>query len=466
MGSVGSNRTLRLLAPGLLILHILVRIFLPDPNIFVDLYLYDVISCACILSVLRAPQLTDRICKISLALAIGSWTLGSTLSACQEFYHMPAGTTIAANALYLALYPLAFVGIPRALMTREPLGSIELLDAAILGLGLGSLGTAFLMRPALPHFAGNFSETFFAILFPVADLILLALTLSFVLTARRSLRSLYIVLGVSVFSASDLIFLWLRVNNHYSFGSITDDGWLIGLVLLAQAMWHRGSEEEKKISLHPLFIALSVLLSATLLSATSLRPGYLPGFIVIPTIATLILAFVRMTIALRQARAIGEERILARTDELTGLPNRRRFISELNALDQSPDIESALLLLDLDGFKPVNDKHGHEVGDLLLKEVSRRFTRALPHGSLLARLGGDEFGVILHGDPHSMFETALAIRATLSYPFTIAHEQISVGVSIGYVANDGAGDLLKRADNAMYHAKREGIGVWSEPQPV
>ncbi len=463
MVNVGSNRTLRVLAPGLLILHIVARSALASRNILVDLYLYGAVASLCVIALLTSTLLTDQISKITLALALSCWTIGSTLTACQEFYLLPRSITTVANSLYLLLYPLAFIGIPRALLTRERLEAVELLDAAILGLGLGSLGTAFLMRPALPHFAGNFSETFFAILFPIADLILLALTLSFALTVRRSLRSIFIIVGVGVFAASDLLFLWLRVNNHYAFGSLSDDGWLIGLVLLAEAMWHRGSEQERKTSSHPLSIALSVLMSATLLAATSLRPGYLPDFIVIPTIATLVLAFVRMTIALRQARSIGEERILARTDELTGLPNRRRFISELKALDQTPGIESALLLLDLDGFKPINDTHGHEVGDLLLKEVSRRFSRALPHGSLLARLGGDEFGVILRGDSRSMFETALAIRATLSYPFSIAEAQISVGVSIGYVGNDGAGDLLKRADKAMYHAKREGIGVWSEP---
>ena len=439
---------------------------LSSSNVFVDLYLYSAIGFACMGFVLLSPTLTDRITKTSLALAIGIWSTGSALSACQEFYSMPTFTSNLPNSLYLLLYPCLFVAIPRSLVTLVRFGVVEVLDSTIVGLGLTSLGTAFLIRPALPHFSGNFTDTFFAILFPVADLVLLALTLSFIITKKLSARRVLIILGVSVFSASDFIFLWLTVNHHYVFGTITDDGWLIGLVFLSEAMWHRGNEDQKRDSMHPVTIALSVLMSATLLGITSLHPGYLPDFILIPTLTTLILAFIRMTIALRQARAIGEERTLARTDELTGLPNRRRFISELNGLSKSDGVESALLLLDLDGFKPINDKHGHEVGDLLLREVSHRFSRALPHGSLIARLGGDEFGIILRGDRHSTFETALALRATLSYPFSIAENQISVGVSIGYVGNDGNGDLLKRADSAMYHAKREGIGVWAEPLRV
>jgi diguanylate cyclase (GGDEF)-like protein len=148
---------------------------------------------------------------------------------------------------------------------------------------------------------------------------------------------------------------------------------------------------------------------------------------------------------------------------LTGLPNRRRFIAELSALSADPRKQGALLLLDLDGFKPINDQYGHDVGDQLLQQVSIRFQRALPHGSLLARLGGDEFGALIFGDFDSTLEVALALKATLSYPFSLLGREIMVGVSVGHVGNDGGADLLRRADNAMYQAKRERVGVWSEP---
>ena len=131
-------------------------------------------------------------------------------------------------------------------------------------------------------------------------------------------------------------------------------------------------------------------------------------------------------------------------------------------ISKTSEVESALLLLDLDGFKPINDKFGHEVGDELLKQVSQRFSRALPANSLLARLGGDEFGAIIRGDRQFTIEVAQALRATLSYPFLIGNEEIRVGVSVGHVSNDGAHDLMRRADNAMYQAKNESLGVWSE----
>jgi|TARA_B110000503_G_C7041926_1_gene368573 diguanylate cyclase len=167
--------------------------------------------------------------------------------------------------------------------------------------------------------------------------------------------------------------------------------------------------------------------------------------------ATLFLAFIRMVFVIRQANNLGEEKLLARTDELTGLPNRRRLIAELSTFS---NIEGALMLLDLDGFKPVNDKYGHEMGDQILRQVAQRFSRSLPSGAILARLGGDEFGVLVAGNSELTLELANALQATLSYPFTVNGNVISISVSIGHVRNDGAGDLMQRADLAMYEAKR------------
>jgi len=188
----------------------------------------------------------------------------------------------------------------------------------------------------------------------------------------------------------------------------------------------------------------------------ALRPGIFSIYILIPTIATLFLAFIRMTIVIRQARNLGEERVLARTDELTGLPNRRRLVAELATYSET---EGALLLLDLNEFKPVNDQYGHEVGDLILQQVAQRFSRSLPTGAVLARLGGDEFGVLIDGSYETTLEAAFALQATLSYPFIIRGHSITIGVSIGHAHNDGAGNLLERADAAMYEAKRTGSGV-------
>jgi diguanylate cyclase (GGDEF)-like protein len=360
------------------------------------------------------------------------------------------------------MYPLAFIGLHRATHAGKKIGFVEILDGAILGIGLSAVGSAFFITPVLPHFRGNVANTFFAVLFPIADLVLAALVLSLALLSPYSARSILLCVGVAIFALADFVFLGMNIRSSYTLGSITDDLWLLGLVIVAEALQHRNSKQVKRESLHPLFIALTVMMCATLLAILNLRPNYLPHFVAFPAITTLVLAFARMTMALKEASSLGEERLLARTDELTGLPNRRKFLAELASLNQNTLTPTALLLMDLDGFKPINDHHGHEIGDDLLREVTKRFSRAIPHGSILARLGGDEFGAIVHGEHESTLEVALALRATLSYPFSIAEREIMIDVSIGHVMNDGSSNLLRRADLAMYQAKRERVGVWSE----
>ena len=100
----------------------------------------------------------------------------------------------------------------------------------------------------------------------------------------------------------------------------------------------------------------------------------------------------------------------------------------------------------------------HEAGDELLRQISLRFSRVVPHGALLARLGGDEFGVIIPGSARQGVEVAMAISSTVSYPFVVDGHEVTVGVSIGRVINDGSKELMRRADTAMYEAKRAGGG--------
>ena len=106
--------------------------------------------------------------------------------------------------------------------------------------------------------------------------------------------------------------------------------------------------------------------------------------------------------------------------------------------------------------------YGHEIGDQLLKQITTRFNRVLPDTALIARLGGDEFGVIIYGSPDTGADVALALRATCTYPFTLSVGEVRVGVSIGSVTTQGPTTtkeaLLKRADAAMYEAKRSGLG--------
>lgn len=163
---------------------------------------------------------------------------------------------------------------------------------------------------------------------------------------------------------------------------------------------------------------------------------------------------------------------LANTDSLTGLYNRRHFLEEMQTWIDEPQRQQQgfwLGILDLDGFKAVNDLYGHRVGDLLLKEVAERISRTLPAGCLFARMGGDEFALVVPGLSASEIEQLGArIVHAVKHVYFIAGSLISVGTSAGFarfpdMARTVQG-LMERADFALYHvkkARRGGVGLFS-----
>ncbi|MGT2478967.1 diguanylate cyclase domain-containing protein (plasmid) [Methylobacterium oryzae CBMB20] len=165
---------------------------------------------------------------------------------------------------------------------------------------------------------------------------------------------------------------------------------------------------------------------------------------------------------------------MAHHDALTGLPNRLRLDEAARRLLASPerDRQGALLLLDLDGFKQVNDVHGHPLGDALLRAVADRLRRLTDEGDLLARLGGDEFALVCGADasaaaqPQPMAAIALAARivVALQDPFTIDGITVSIGTSVGIARANGADQsvarLFRDADLALYRSKAMGRGTW------
>jgi diguanylate cyclase (GGDEF)-like protein/PAS domain S-box-containing protein len=156
---------------------------------------------------------------------------------------------------------------------------------------------------------------------------------------------------------------------------------------------------------------------------------------------------------------------LAMHDQLTGLPNRAAALDALEAV-QAAGQPVAVLFIDLDGFKAVNDTHGHQTGDAVLVEAARRLAAEVRPDDLTARLAGDEFVIICPGLPDEGRARALAgrIEATLAAPMLVGEETIRVGASIG-IAMSAAGEdtspLLSVADAAMYEAKRR-----NKPQSV
>ena len=450
-------RLARYSLPGLIALYSLWNFLSPTQSLSRDLILYNAIWAIALISVIYSPLSLDSVALGAIALAIFFWGLGSIASSFDELVGAAPRFTLASQLLYTLFYPLVLIAIPRLSSSKSRLRPIELLDSLIFGLGFTSIIASFLLILIFPGNSLIASDDFFAIFYPVGDLALLLVSLTTLLIRGFNAQRTLLFLGVLIFAATDIYYLWLTLNDRYQFGSFAEVGWLIAIALIAAATSiESGHSEVESTPIHPALVAISIFISPVLLAISALKPELFPIYILIPSIANLLLAFIRMSTALREARILSDERILARTDELTGVANRRKLIAEL---DTFSNIEGALLLLDLDGFKPVNDSFGHEVGDLILRQVAQRFSRALPTSAILARLGGDEFGVLIRGSYEETLEVAHALRASLTYPFTIHGQSIMVGVSIGHAHNDGAGDLLRRADSAMYRAKHSDMGV-------
>ncbi len=172
----------------------------------------------------------------------------------------------------------------------------------------------------------------------------------------------------------------------------------------------------------------------------------------------------RISDALRESKDLF--RHAAFHDGLTNLPNRNQFIETLKFLlhecKEKPDFKFAVLFLDLDRFKTVNDSLGHSTGDRLIKHVAERLAGSIYEGDLVARFSGDEFAIIVQdvNDVSEMLNFAELIKHKISSPFVVGGRKIftsvSIGIALGNSSYTEAEEILRDADIAMYHAKESG----------
>lgn len=158
---------------------------------------------------------------------------------------------------------------------------------------------------------------------------------------------------------------------------------------------------------------------------------------------------------------------LAHTDNLTGLDNRYSLMKSLERsllCQKRENFRLAFLMLDLDGFKQVNDSFGHPTGDSLLKEVAKKLKNTFRESDIIARVGGDEFSVILEkvASKEVLVPLANKIIAEFSEPFIIDNQSFTIGISIGIAISSSSGcsseDIIKQADAALYQVKKSGKG--------
>ncbi|MEU4156837.1 bifunctional diguanylate cyclase/phosphodiesterase [Actinoplanes sp. NPDC026670] len=367
-----------------------------------------------------------------------------------------------ADLLYLSAYPLLWLSLSRLGNPRGDRERGALIDAAIISTGIGLIFWVSVVGPTLADTGAPVLERLVTIGYPLAD-VLLTTAVARMLTrvGNRTPSMRLMTAGAVMMLSCDLIYTTMSSTSEYT-GGFVDSGFLTAYACWGAAALHPSMRRRPETTLDVHRIGRTRL--GMLTAFTLIAPGLLflqgaadPAGIAWASIGTgavvlCLLVVMRMWGLVQQVKVqasrLGD---LAMHDPLTGLANRRAFEEQLGAADRP-----TVLLLDLNGFKAVNDRFGHAVGDELLAAVAQRLVSELPAGAIAARMGGDEFAVLMPAAADAGDDLAVRLRAAIHQPIHAGGQDLLVGASIG-IAGDCPDpvEVLRRADVAMYAAKAE-----------
>ncbi|GAA3383711.1 hypothetical protein GCM10020369_10650 [Cryptosporangium minutisporangium] len=420
------------------------------------------------------PNRQDRGPGVLIAVAVSLWFTGDLIEVVQYYYFTVPDVGVA-DICWLGGYPLVAIALIQMARRRAPgqlLGAV--LDGLTLSLAAATLSWQFFIEPTFDLGYGVLASVVPA-LYPVADVVLLTGILIIVLSpGGRTTPTRYLLAGVTVFLAVDLGYNLLPYVVHGDWVSRLGPFVLAGNALLVASGLHPASAELTRpgTQLRTLHAARVLFLGCALMTAPTLTilrsgPDGTEVAALLATGACAAFVLVRFTAAVReQERAQAQLAFQASHDPLTGLANRSVLgdrLGEIRSLVNSP---VAVLYLDLDGFKQVNDRLGHEAGDAVLRAVAARLSAAVRQSDVVARLGGDEFVVLCPGaSQDEAIGLAERILAEVAAPVPYREELLQVAASIGIASRADSADaspatLLRSADMAMYDAKRAGRGRW------
>ena len=320
---------------------------------------------------------------------------------------------------------------------------------------------------------------------PITDVVMLTLIAAAVARVGRNTRPLGILIGSAIvgIGISDGVLARQVGLGLAAPGSVFANGWIAGTLCLGLAALFAVCFRRRAESTSPGTAASrAVLLLAVLPVALACGIGVglqagdarIDRALVWVMLALVGLTLVRMFLALYMNYGLGKALThQASHDSLTGLPNRmllrRRLERALAAIETSQQ-HVTLMMLDLDGFKEVNDSFGHSAGDQVLVQVARRVVTSVRDVDVVARLGGDEFAVLLvHGPDDNAIAIARRVLAALELPLNLRMTTVGVAASIGIATGglaDSADELLRNADLAMYAAKGAGGNGYALYKPM
>ena len=434
--------SVRAICIGLVVVHAMERVVNPVPSFFWDLLIYNLIVFILAVALLFESQLL-------LSIGFASWGISSTTSSWFALNNVAAAPVILdlGYVLFLPFLVMHFLKF----FINDFKTKIHFLDAGIIALGVSAFLTAFAMKP-IPNLKE--SELLRNILnnyYPISDVILCALAITIFSKYKTSLINVMQTLGLLAFTLTDIKFFWISADKEYLLGSWIESGWIFALILISLHNDRISKKESQNQLFNQKMIFLSIFLSFLTLGSLTIWSDSLSKFAAIPAVLALLLAFLRLSIALKHSQNLDVEHKLARTDELTGIANRRSLIAKLAEVEN--DTSYCMLLMDLDSFKEINDLFGHDAGDSVLIEVARRFEQVLPSNAFLARLGGDEFGVLVQTDFQHASELSKRLELSLASPIYVHQTPRYLSVSIGVAEWTVGVDLIRAADEAMYLVK-------------
>ncbi|MCA2218943.1 putative bifunctional diguanylate cyclase/phosphodiesterase [Jidongwangia harbinensis] len=398
------------------------------------------------------------------------WVIGDVVWEYYAYVRHVEPYPSAADVFYLGAYPLLILGLLPLVRGGRGRDLAGLIDAAVVGTGLGLVLWIFVLEPIASDDSVGWTERLISTAYPAADVLLLALLARLYTSSRRTTSS------VRLLALATLLLLVADIG--YSVVTLYSDGqarsldalWLMSYVTWAAAALHPSMRISgtDATGTRPAGIGRGRLLLLAACSLIAPAMLFLPGVgdddadraaVALGAMVLFLLVVLRMSGFVQQVqRQAGQLEDLAMHDDLTGLANRRRFEQKLRqALGSGPVL---VTLLDLDGFKKVNDDLGHALGDRLIVELAGRLRATVCARSTVARMGGDEFAVLVPGaGPAEADHLVDQLAGVLREPVRVGGHQLLVTASFGVTDGTGTDDpfeVLRRADVAMYAAKENG----------
>jgi diguanylate cyclase (GGDEF)-like protein len=428
--------------------------------------IYVLVAAIVALRAIRLP--TKRGSWIVFALGLSLYGLGNVLWTVwiDDLRHPPIPSIC--DGLWLAFYPLSYAGIVGFAVKRgnRKLPAGVWLDGIVAGTAIAALGAALVFHPVLASLRGEPTASVATELaYPIGDLLLAVLVVGILALRGWHLDRTWALLGASflLLAVADCLYAVGVANGSSNTTSVMNLFYFLAVALMAFAAWQPEAQEQEtrltswSVVLVPAgftLIALGLLFYNVVHRLEPLAIGL--------ATASLFALSIRAALAFRDLRSLAEARALAGRDDLTSLPNRRLFIHRMRAAIAAArvtDSELAVLMLDLDNFKQLNDTLGHDAGDELLRLIGPRLEQVLRVSDTVARLGGDEFGILLDSttDRADIGRVAEKLLDALREPFEVQGLALritaSIGVTLFPAQADGTEQLMKNADIAMYHAK-------------